>query len=190
MFLPCRLIKFVKAVVDYFSFSSPISFSPNHYIFHHERKHAVRVLQLFGSKPHVLNPACGLTGIWSSPGPPQAGYKKGHNLQHLAKAGGEQMAPDDTWAVCRRCWDTWITQEPGASLQSCLIYSLPRCLPTLHTRRGKWGQEKSLMLPRTLPALICMASAFPIAQADFSLVFPSFPESSLCTLSYKHKYFV
>ena len=56
--------------------------------------------------------------------------------------------------------------------------------------KGDEGKEKSLMHPWTLPALICMASAFAIAQADLSLVFPSFPESWLCKIMYKHNFFV
>lgn len=63
-------------------------------------------------------------------------------------------------------------QEPRSSSQSCLIYYLPHCLPRLHTRKGRWEQEKCLMNPWILPVLMCIASAFPVAEADLNLIFP------------------
>lgn len=100
MSLPCTLIKLVKAVGYYFSSSSVVHFYQTVTFSSMSRDMLMGYYSslVANHTVYILHVA-----LWACPGTSQGGYRRAHSLEFLAEAGGEQMAPDDIWAVCRRC---------------------------------------------------------------------------------------
>lgn len=95
MFLPCSLIKLVKAV-DYFSSSSAVHFPQNVTFSSISKSTLIGYYSYLVANHMVYTPHVALRVF----GPALVHLREVRREQHLAEAGGEQMAPEDT---CRRC---------------------------------------------------------------------------------------